>query len=327
MTDILLQQKIFQIKSEQEFNDLCLRIFRYQYLNNSVYGNFVDMLGSQTERISHYSQIPFLPIEFFKTHKITSSNRNVYDKIFTSTGTTGSHLSKHYIADIQVYENSFLNSFELFYGTPGQYILIALLPSYLERKNSSLIYMADLLIKATRHPKSGFYLKHNKEMINVLENKNRKVILLGVTFALLDLAEKHQLNNAEMIIMETGGMKGRREELIREEIHRILCSAFHVSSIHSEYGMTELLSQAYSFGDGIFHSPPWMKVLVRDPNDPLSLIGDGKTGGLNVIDLANIHSCSFIATQDLGKTNKDGSFEVLGRFDLSDIRGCNLMVE
>jgi len=326
VTETALQQKIFQIKSDQEFNDLCLRIFRDQYLNNSLYGNFVDSLGYQMERISHYSQIPFLPIEFFKTHQITSSNRTVYDKIFTSSGTTGSQVSKHYITDIQDYHKSFMAGFELFYGTPRQYILIALLPSYLERENSSLIYMADSLIRATGHPKSGFYLKHNKKMINVLENKNRKVILLGVTFALLDLAEKYQLHNPDMIVMETGGMKGRRKELIREEIHQLLCSAFHVPSIHSEYGMTELLSQAYSPGDGIFHSPPWMKVLTRDINDPLTLIGNGKPGGLNIIDLANIHSCSFIATQDLGKTHIDGSFEVLGRYDTSDIRGCSLMV-
>jgi len=276
--------------------------------------------------ISHYSQIPFLPIEFFKTHQITSSNRTVYDKIFTSSGTTGSQVSKHYITDIQDYHKSFMAGFELFYGTPRQYILIALLPSYLERENSSLIYMADSLIRATGHPKSGFYLKHNKKMINVLENKNRKVILLGVTFALLDLAEKYQLHNPDMIVMETGGMKGRRKELIREEIHQLLCSAFHVPSIHSEYGMTELLSQAYSPGDGNFHSPPCMKGLTRDINDPLTLIGNGKPGGLNIIDLANIHSCSFIATQDLGKTHIDGSFEVLGRYDTSDIRGCSLMV-
>lgn len=322
-----LRQEIFKIRTDQEFNELSLKIFRYQYLNNQVYRQYVDALGVSTDSISHYSSIPFLPIEFFKQHSVLCSFPDKYDRIFTSSGTTGMEKSTHYISDIRLYEESFLNCFELFFGIPDQYILIALLPSYLEQENSSLVYMADKLIRSTGHPESGFYLQHNEEMTKIIENADRKVILLGVTYALLDFAENHPINKPDLLILETGGMKGRRREMVREEVHNILCSSFNVPAILSEYGMTELLSQAYSVGEGIFCSPPWMKILARDPNDPLSLLGIEKTGGLNIIDLANIHSCSFIATQDLGKVKSNGFFEVLGRFDSSDIRGCNLMVD
>lgn len=321
------RNEIFQIQSDQEFNDISLRIFRYQYLNNTVYRDYIDALGFPVKTISHFSQVPFLPIEFFKTHRVSCSGSTKADIVFTSSGTTGLEKSNHFISDIRLYEESFTSCFKLFFDEPDQYLIIALLPSYLEQQNSSLVYMADKLIKSTGHPQSGFYLKHGAKLQKVIEHADRKVILLGVTYALLDYAEGHPFEKPDLVIMETGGMKGRRKEIIREEVHQILCSAFHVPAIYSEYGMTELLSQAYSLGSGLFCTPPWMKVLARDPNDPLSLVGTGKTGGLNIIDLANLHSCSFIATQDLGKIRSDGCFEVLGRFDMSDIRGCNLMME
>jgi hypothetical protein len=234
--------------------------------------------------------------------------------------------SKHYVADLSLYEKSFLAGFNLFYGNPEQFIILALLPSYLERKDSSLVFMAEKLIKLSKHSSSGFYLQNYRALVEMLSGSSgQKVFLIGVTYALLELAEKFRIPDINGIVMETGGMKGRRKEIIREELHTILRQGFHVAKIHSEYGMTELLSQAYSKGNGIFKTPPWMKVLIRDTNDPKSLLGDHRTGGINIIDLANIYSCSFIATQDLGKTHTDGSFEVLGRFDNSDIRGCNLM--
>ncbi len=320
-------EKIFTIGSEQEFNDLSLQIFRHQYLNNQVYRQYVNNLRVAPESVRHYSGVPFLPIEFFKSHQIIAGRDTKPEQVFVSSGTTNQSTSMHYIADIGLYEKSFLRGFEHFYGPPEQYIILALLPSYLERGNSSLIYMAEKLINKTGHPESGFYLKHNDDLLSILKNHDRKVILLGVTFALLDLAEEASVRQPDLIILETGGMKGRRKELVREEVHQILSNAFQVAVVHSEYGMTELLSQAYSKGNGVFHTPPWLKVMVRDVIDPLSMAGHEKTGGLNIIDLANVHSCSFIATQDLGKTHSDGSFEVLGRFDSSDIRGCNLMVE
>lgn len=322
-----LLQKIFAIGSDQEFNGLSLEIFRYQYLKNKVYRQYVDYLGVNPGAVSHPSGIPFLPIELFKTHMIMSGEFTAAQSVFASSGTTSMEKSKHFVADISVYQQSFIKSFEIFYGSPNQYLFIALLPSYLEQGESSLIYMVDKLIRATGHPLSGFYTGHDKKLHHAMANNDRKVILLGVTYALLDLAEEHEFHYPDVIVMETGGMKGRRKEMIRDEVHEILCSSFHIPVIHSEYGMTELLSQAYSSGKGKFRTPPWMKVLTRDVNDPLSPERHGRTGGLNIIDLANIHSCSFIATQDLGKTLDDGSFEVLGRYDTSDIRGCNLMVD
>jgi phenylacetate-coenzyme A ligase PaaK-like adenylate-forming protein len=249
--------------------------------------------------------------------------------VFSSSGTTGNQNSRHYVKDISLYEESFFRSFEMFFGKPDDYIILALLPSYLEREGSSLIYMVDHLMQKSDHPENGFYLHEYEELsgkLQILKNQGKKVILIGVSFALLDMAERHPLDFPDLVIIETGGMKGRRQELVREELHNRLKKAFSVDRICSEYGMTELLSQAYSMGEGLFMTPPWMKILIRDTNDPFTLIADGRTGGINVIDLANIHSCSFIATQDLGKMNKDGRFEVLGRFDNSDVRGCNLMV-
>ncbi|MBT8299088.1 MAG: acyl transferase [Maribacter sp.] len=320
--------KIFEISSAQEFESLALDVFRFQIEKNAVYSLFCEHLGRTKNNTTTIKEIPFLPITFFKSKKIVTS-KNKEQVIFSSSGTSGQTTSKHYVTNLALYEQSYLKSFETFYGDISSYCLMALLPSYLERGGSSLIYMVNDLIHKTNHGDSGFYLDEMDVLIQKLiklDSQGMKVLLIGVSFALLDLAEKYQLNLKNTILMETGGMKGRRKELIREELHAILKKGFGTQSIHSEYGMTELLSQAYSQGNGIFKNPPWMKVLIRDTEDPLSLQEYGKTGGINVIDLANINSCSFIATQDLGKSYKDGSFEILGRFDNSDIRGCNLMV-
>jgi phenylacetate-coenzyme A ligase PaaK-like adenylate-forming protein len=273
-------------------------------------------------------QIPFLPIQFFKSNKVVS-NEDPIQENFTSSGTTGMATSKHFVTDVSLYEESYRKGFSQFYGNIEDYVVLALLPSYLEREDSSLIYMVEDLIKMTHNPESGFYLHNHEELIEKLtrlDNAGQNLILIGVTYALLDLIEKHEFNLKSTIIMETGGMKGQRKEMIREELHEQLCQGFGVTSIHSEYGMTELLSQAYSLGNGVFECPSWMQILVRDTEDALTYLPEGKTGGINVIDLANVNSCSFIATHDLGKKNPNNSFEVLGRFDNSDIRGCNLMV-
>jgi len=321
-----LKNKIFGINSVSDFNGIALEIFHYQYLRNKVYHDFVDLLNPGQKYPEQISEIPFLPVEFFKTQKIYCSDHEPEIQ-FLSSGTTGSKKSTHYIAETGLYEKSFLTSFDIFYGDPRQYLILALLPLGTERQDSSLIYMADKLIRMSENVKSGFYFDKSQDLNLLLQNSGeRKIILLGVGYALLDIALNYNLNNPNLIVMETGGMKGRRKEMVREELHSVLKFKFHVRNIHSEYGMTELLSQSYSNDDGIFRSPPWMKILIRDTNDPKTLLGHSKTGGINVIDLANLYSCSFIATQDLGKTREDGSFEVLGRFDNSDIRGCNLLV-
>lgn len=323
------QEDIFSISSDQEFNAAVVDLFHFQYNNNRLYKEFTDGLNVNPRGVTEYKDIPFLPIDFFRTHRVITGN-NSAEIVFESSGTTGATPSRHHIADIRMYEKSFREGFELFYGPPESYCILALLPSYIERKNSSLVYMVNDLIKRSGHPRSGFYLDNLEELADVLDkliatSSKNKIMLIGVSFALLELAEKYPMPLKNTIIMETGGMKGRRKELIREELHEILKKSFQAEAIHSEYGMTELLSQAYSRGEGKFNCPPWMKILIRDVDDPLTLIGNNKTGGINVIDLANVNSCAFIATQDLGKTYDDGSFEVLGRFDNSDIRGCNLM--
>jgi phenylacetate-coenzyme A ligase PaaK-like adenylate-forming protein len=325
-----IEKQIFEVKSPDEFNDLSLKIFHFQYEKNPVYRQFVNYLGIDTNRIGHYSQIPFLPIELFKQHKILIEGIQA-DEVFTSSGTTGIQNSRHYVGRLDLYSQSFTTGFEQFFGRTDDYVLLALLPSYLEQGGSSLVYMADKLIGLSGKSESGFYLHEYEKLAQVLaslRNKNKKVILLGVTYALLDLAEQFPFHFPELILVETGGMKGRRQEMIREDLHKKLSSSFGIKQVYSEYGMTELLSQAWSKGDGVFETPPWMKVLIRDVNDPLSLLPEGKSGGINIIDLANIYSCSFIATSDLGKQIPDGSgkFIVLGRFDNSDVRGCNLMV-
>jgi len=320
--------KIFETKNTTEFNSVALDIYKFQYKNNKVYQKFCNYLRKIPDNVTQIRDIPFLPIQLFKSKKIISSSQAPIT-IFTSSGTTSSSFSKHYITDINVYEQSYLKAFERFYGNIEEYCVLALLPSYLERKGSSLIYMANDLIKKSKHPESGFYLHQIDELrekLTLLEAKKTKTLLIGVSFALLDMIEVKPMQLKHTIVMETGGMKGRRKELIREELHNVLKKGFGVPHIHSEYGMTELLSQAYSKGDGLFKTPPWMKILIRDTEDPLTYKTTGKTGGVNVIDFANTNSCSFIATQDLGKTHEDGQFEILGRFDDSDIRGCNLMV-
>ena len=323
-----LIDSVFSINSEAGFNKAALEIFRYQLKFNKVYRHYVEYINRNEKQINHYSKIPFLPIEFFKTHQIVSGNFKP-EVTFTSSGTTGMSFSKHEVADLSIYEQSFTNGFKLFFGNIKENAIIALLPSYLERNGSSLVFMAEKLIRTSVHSESGFYLNEYEQLSNVLKqlkSKGKKTILLGVTYALLDLAEQFPVDFQELIIMETGGMKGKRKEMVREELHGRLISAFGVSKIYSEYGMTELLSQAYSKGDGLFETPPWMKVLIRDTNDPFSFLPQNKTGGVNVIDLANIHSCSFIETKDLGKLHPGGEFEILGRFDNSDIRGCNLLM-
>jgi phenylacetate-coenzyme A ligase PaaK-like adenylate-forming protein len=319
---------IFAISSQKQFEKIALKVFRFQYENNLVYREFCDFLKTDAQKVKSLEQIPFLPIQFFKSHKVVSHEKSI-QATFTSSGTTGMSTSKHFVTDIFLYEESYRKGFSQFYGNIEDYAVLALLPSYLEREGSSLIYMVEDLIQMTNNPESGFYLHNHEELIEKLtrlDNAGQNVILIGVTYALLDLIEKHPFQLQNTIIMETGGMKGKRKEMIREELHEQLCKGFGVTAIHSEYGMTELLSQAYSLGNGVFECPSWMQILVRDTEDALTYVTDGKTGGINVIDLANINSCSFIATQDLGKKNPNNSFEVLGRFDNSDIRGCNLMV-
>ena len=317
------------IKNEDDFETLALEVFQYQFQNNEVYSEFVKSLNISPEKIKSIYEIPFLPVEIFKTRKVLTGNEN-YQRIFISSGTTGDQASKHYVKDISLYEINFSKIFSLFYNSPSDYTILALLPSYLEREGSSLIYMTDKLIKATQSPASGFYLDEYKKLFSILEQlkkEKRKTILFGVTYALLDFIFSFKINFPGLIIMETGGMKGKRKEMVREEVHELLCAGFGVEVVHSEYGMTELLSQAYSCGNGIFKSPAWMRILVRDPYDPLKPAALKTSGGINIIDLANIDSCAFVSTQDLGRVYPDHSFEVIGRFDFSDVRGCNLMID
>ena len=319
---------IFTISNQKQFEKIALKVFRFQYENNLVYREFCDFLKTDVQKVKRLEQIPFLPIQFFKSHTVIS-NKNTIQKTFTSSGTTGMTTSKHFVTDISIYEESYRKGFSQFYGNIEDYVILALLPSYLEREGSSLIYMVEDLIQMTTNSESGFYLHNHDELtekLTRLDNSGQNVILIGITYALLDLIEKKSFQLQNTIIMETGGMKGKRKEMIREELHEQLCQGFGVNAIHSEYGMTELLSQAYSLGNGIFECPSWMQILIRDTEDALTYVSECKSGGINVIDLANINSCSFIATQDLGKKNPNGSFEVVGRFDNSDIRGCNLMV-
>lgn len=321
-------EAIFNIKTEDEFNTQALNVFKFQFQNNKVYRSFCDLLYVHPSDISSYRDIPFLPIDFFKTRDILSSNAPIQET-FSSSGTTGNLTSKHHVTQLSIYETSFRKAFQLYYGNVEDYAILALLPAYLERNGSSLIYMVNDLISQSKHPESGFYLNNLSELsetLNCLDAKGQPVLLIGVSFALLDLVEQQQFNLKNTIVMETGGMKGRRKELIRTELHQILKQGFGVQHIHSEYGMTELLSQGYSKGNGIFNCPPWMKILTRDPEDALTILDDNASGGINVIDLANVNSCAFIATQDLGKCYNNNTFEVIGRFDNSDIRGCNLMV-
>jgi len=323
-----MQNTIFNIRNQEEFKQAALAVFKHQFKNNKVYRSFCDLLYIHPSDVTKVEEIPFLPIQFFKSRKVLSSLEEI-EETFTSSGTTGSLTSKHFVTDINLYKESYLKGFAHFYGNIEDYVVLALLPNYLERNGSSLVYMVDDLIQKSNNTESGFYLDNIEELAKKLvelDKKGQKTLLIGVSFALLDLIEMQQFNLKNTIIMETGGMKGRRKELIRAELHQLLQSGFGVSEIHSEYGMTELLSQGYSNGNGVFDTPPWMKILTRDTEDALTIQQVEKTGGINVIDLANYNSCAFIATQDLGKVHQNGTFEIIGRFDNSDIRGCNLMV-
>lgn len=323
------KKTIFSIKDESDFKAQALKTFKYQAVNCKIYKQYIESLSLDIHSIRNLKNIPFLPIDFFKNHRIVTDNKEI-EKTFSSSGTTGSTNSQHFVTDLSVYEESFRSAFNLFYGEPSSYAILALLPSYLERDGSSLIYMVDDLISQSSFKESGYFLYDHDALfkqLTMLKEKKIPTILFGVTYALLDFIEAFSIDFPELIIMETGGMKGRRKEMIREELHVVLTKGFGVPTIHSEYGMTELLSQAYSHGNGIFMCPPWMKVMIRELNDPFSYRDNMQTGGINVIDLANINSCSFIATQDLGRKAANNTFEILGRFDQSDIRGCNLMIQ
>ncbi|MGN6490858.1 MAG: acyl transferase [Agriterribacter sp.] len=314
-----------------DFEGKALELFRFQYDNNTIYRSYCNALGKNRDTIHSLTDIPFLPIRFFKTHEVKTTSFTAA-AIFESSGTTQTVNSRHHVKDSTLYTQSFSQAFELFYGKPEEWCILALLPSYLERNHSSLVVMADALIQQSGHASGGFYLYDHGRLATVLaelEAKQQKTLLLGVTFGLLDFAEKHAMPLRNTVIMETGGMKGRRDEMTREEMHAALRNAFEVEQIHSEYGMTELLSQAYSQKNGVFYCPPWMKILLREEDDPLAIpdYHTNKTvnGIINVVDLANVYSCSFIATEDAGRLHPDGGFEVLGRVDNSDIRGCSLM--
>lgn len=328
MTQAFIED-IFKISDRNTFRAAALEVFLFQAATVPVYREYLAALKIDPQKVSELEQIPFLPVEFFKTHRIIGEDIEA-EIVFESSGTTQTTPSRHHVAEASVYHESFLKGFRSFYGDPEKLCILALLPSYLEREGSSLVYMMDHLCKLSEHPDSGFYLDNLNDLSSILQKRiddGFPSLLLGVSFALLDLAEKHPMVLKENItVMETGGMKGRRREMVRDELHDALGTAFGAKAIHSEYGMTELLSQAYSSGGGIFKCPPWMDVVIRDPNDPLSILGTNLSGGINIIDLANINSCSFISTGDLGRKSEDGSFEVLGRFDHSDIRGCNLLL-
>jgi len=324
-----IKSKIFAIKTEQDFNEVAVNIFHYQAQYNKVYRRFLELINCNVPEIKSIIQIPFLPIQFFKSLDVVVEHQEV-KKVFKSSGTTATGRSRHLVTDLELYETSFIKGFQFFYGDIKEYIVLALLPSYLDQGESSLVYMVDKLITLSNQPESKYCLDNLDEtraLLLQLKKQNKKVLLIGVSYALLDLiGEKEMCLNDNFLIMETGGMKGRRKELTKSELHRVLKKGFGVNKIHSEYGMTELLSQAYSQDNGVFKTPPWMRVLIRDINDPLSFQTKNKSGGINIIDLANVNSCSFIATQDLGKLSANG-FEILGRFDYSDTRGCNLLLQ
>lgn len=318
---------LLAIRNSRDFEQLALSAFKFQYANNKIYKQFCNGINFLPEKISKIEQIPFLPIPFFKTHRVITGLGKPQQKFVTSGTTTGIG-GIHEVLDVSWYESSFLAAFKHFYGSPEDFLILGLLPNYLERKNSSLIYMVSRLITESKHPDSNFFLYNHQalfEKLKAAKKTKTPTILIGVSYALLDFLEEYKIDFPNLVVMETGGMKGKRKELVKCELHEILKAGFGVQAIHSEYGMTELLSQAYSKGKGIFETPKWMKVLTRDSTDPLTLTTQ-KAGGINVIDLANIHSCCFLATEDLGKITGDNTFEILGRFDQAEARGCNLLI-
>jgi len=324
------KKELFSEEVKGDFEALALSLYKYQVANNKIYQLYVKSLRIDFEQARTLEDIAFLPIELFKTRKIISGDEK-WEIVFHSSGTSGENVSKHYVKSIDLYQRSFIRGFELEYGNIDEYIILAILPNYHENPNSSLIYMIDEMIKRSGDSCSGYYLHNDNKLYETIKRsskKKKKFLVFGVSFALLDSCRLgiNKINAENLLLMETGGMKGRRKEMVRSELHNKLMKGFGVNNVHSEYGMTELLSQSYSKGDGLFKSPPWKKILIREINDPLSFVKDGNTGGINIIDLANIHSCAFIATNDLGKKKSDGTFEVLGRFDNSDLRGCSLLV-
>jgi len=362
-------RKIFEINSPDQFTTVALEIFRFQAEHCEPYKRYLSLLGTEVGKVTGINEIPFFPIQFFKTENVICNVDAIYDrqfimdcktnsyhnkiqdtiakevlpqKIFTSSATTGMTPSRHPVADLSIYEKSFSDGFRLEYGNPSEYAILALLPSYLEREGSSLVYMTESLMKQSANPNNGYYLYNHTDLYDMLcglKADGQKTILIGVSFALLDFVSwlkqesGHKLEFPDLIVVETGGMKGRGEELSRDELHSRLTEAFGVDKIHSEYGMAELLSQAWSKGDGLFFTPPWMKILIRDLNNPFRLLSEGerggnniKRGGINIIDLANIYSCSFIETEDMGMTCSDGSFKIFGRIKNSELRGCNFLM-
>jgi phenylacetate-coenzyme A ligase PaaK-like adenylate-forming protein len=322
------RDKIFGIKSEREFTVFALELFRDQYARNAVYHEFVDARKVAPAGVTRLEDIPFLPIEFFKTHDVVCGNMPP-QAVFRSSGTTGMVRSRHLVTDLGMYRRSFIRGFELIYGDPADVQFLALTPTPEQAPDSSLVYMIEKLMDLSSSPENGFFLANHTGLSARLSQRrarNKKMVLIGLTYALVDFATKYPGDYSPLIVIETGGMKGHRTEITRDELHSLLCPAFGLDQVHSEYGMTELLSQAWSQGEGRFSTPPWMKVLIRDPNDPLSYLGPSENGGINIIDLANQDSCSFIATQDLGRMHYDGQFEVLGRFEASDVRGCGLLI-
>jgi len=322
------REKMFEIASEQEFNTFALEVFRNQYNQNEVYHDFVDARRINVKQVGSIREIPFLPIEFFKTRDVVCGNVPP-QAIFRSSGTTGMVRSRHLVTDLALYRHSFVKGFKRFYGDPADVQFLALTPTPEQAPDSSLVYMIQQLMDLSSSPENGFFLANHSGLHARLRQRRargKKTVLIGLTYALLDFAANYPGDYVPVVVIETGGMKGKRHEIMREELHSILCPAFGVDQIHSEYGMTELLSQAWSQGDGRFSTPPWMKILIRDTRDPLAYVGPGLTGAINIIDLANQDSCSFIATEDLGKLHPDGQFEVLGRFDAAESRGCNLLI-
>jgi len=320
------KSRVFTIKTPEDFEEAAIMIFKFQYKNNATYSKFIDLLGININRINTFAEIPCLPVEFFKSHDISSLKAQP-ELIFKSSGTTSGGKSSHPVFSKSLYETSILNSFNSFYGSPQAYQIYALAPDTNSAPDSSLAYMLDFLIKCSGQPEGGFYLNRQEELAeNIMKNHSKKKIIFGITYALMDFAEKFNVNAENTILIETGGMKGQRRELTRQELHDFLKNKFGVSEIHSEYSMCELMSQAYSKQKGLFVSPPWMKIVIKEINDPTNAEKTGKSGGINIIDLANIYTCSFISTKDIGVVHHDGSFEVLGRYDQSDMRGCNLLL-
>jgi len=329
MREFLLSE-IFSLSNGADFEAMALRLFRFQAKHNAVYREYLSYLRTDVSSVHALKDIPYLPIQFFKTHRVITNPAGLpVQEVFRSSGTTGQKHSLHEVVNRDFYQHSLLQGFERAYGNPQKYAFLGLLPNYLENKQASLIFMVKELMRASGGKNNGFFLNNFGDLdltIRLLEDEGKPYILFGVSYALIDFANAYQPRIKKGIVMETGGMKGTRKEMTKQELHKLLREKLNVAAIHSEYGMTELLSQAYSKGDGIFRLPPWMRIAIRDPYDPFSHLPSGRVGGVNVIDLANVYSCAFIETQDLGRVDQEGHFEMVGRFDQAEVRGCNLLV-